>query len=392
MALSAPGSPSRASLKKPGGVFWIAPIFRPNPSTRSRSRARSSYSHRSVPGRSAGVASTTSSQPICLARTKCSSVVFCGRPIATRTLPGIRGAPRWVASAVYLAWEELEAASLQWRDHTKGAVVEGQDAAGVEPASQDDQRGVGQAKLQVTVLAAECARDAELIPIERFDGVGSAGQIVEERELGVDSQPSLDEVVRLRGDESRCDELLALSDEYRAHSLMGGVVGVGGAEHRVGVDDEGQLRLAPHHAPVEVVGIPMERRWPPAAVADAHALERPFRWGADHVPDAFADELCPRLPRLERPATETLDLLLGQVHGRLLHTLHRVPHIRSECFARLRSERGDERRAGPRAAPPPVGARRAASLLGLPFVQPQQLAAERGELGGWLALLDAARV
>src|SRR5581483_5383414 len=65
---------------------------------------------------------------------------------------------------------------------------------------------------------------------------------------------------------------------------------------------------------------------------------------------------------------------------------------RSECFARLRSERGDERRAGPRAAPPPVGARRAASLLGLPFVQPQQLAAERGELGWWLALLDAARV
>lgn len=83
------------------------------------------------------------------------------------------------------------------------ALVEGEQVELVVAPREDDDRGIGEADLEVGVGLDYLLGDGDVGGLERLEAVGAAADLGEERELGLQPDPGREEIVELREDERR---------------------------------------------------------------------------------------------------------------------------------------------------------------------------------------------
>lgn len=116
-------------------------------------------------------------------------------------------------------------------------LVEGRKRVGRPLVGEHDDRGIREAKLEVTITRAELVSRPQATLVERLHGVGDC-EILEQRKLGIDAEATENQVIRLgrceRGDHELARPLL----QRRENRRMIRVSGVGGAVESTGVDDQ----------------------------------------------------------------------------------------------------------------------------------------------------------
>ncbi len=81
------------------------------------------------------------------------------------------------------------------------ALVEGEQVEHLVAPREDDDRGIGEADLEVGVGVDHLLGDRNVGGLERFEAVGAAAHLGEKRKLGLEPNPGREEVVELGEDE-----------------------------------------------------------------------------------------------------------------------------------------------------------------------------------------------
>jgi len=136
-------------------------------------------------------------------------------------------------------------AAAERGDGAEVTLVEGQQAGGTEPSSQDYNRSVCQPKLEASVLFVQARGQCVLFWGQSLNQESPSRHVAQERPGGLGSPATPDQVVRLGRDWGWHDQLPWLPSEQVADPGVKRVAGVSEGDQGSGVDDE---RHAPNPA------------------------------------------------------------------------------------------------------------------------------------------------
>lgn len=134
--------------------------------------------------------------------------------------------------------KEAKGSALERGDRSEAALVERDEPPGPVPVSEHDERGVGQAKLELAVPAGHVASEPELVAAQAFRREGADGEIVEKRQFHVDTEACEDQIVSFGRGDLRRHERAPLGPEKLDDGPVIGIVAIRLGVHSTGVDDQ----------------------------------------------------------------------------------------------------------------------------------------------------------
>jgi len=145
-----------------------------------------------------------------------------------------RQAPK-IRSAV--SRQQRERLAVEGDDGAEVALIERRERVRRALVGEHHDRRVRQSELEVAIPRAQLPRGLQPAGVECLDGVGDR-QVVEQRQLGVDTETRQDQMVGFGGREGGDDQLARPLLQRREDRGVVGIVGVRGAIERARVDDQ----------------------------------------------------------------------------------------------------------------------------------------------------------